>query len=63
MIISWLYSIYKLRTFFVSLFTTVTQYVIAQNLLHLPHAGLVLIGKPIQKTTAVIHTEINLRGE
>jgi hypothetical protein len=53
MIISWLCSIYNPCAFFVSLFTTATQYVIAQNLLHLPHAGLVLIGKPTQKTTAV----------
>jgi hypothetical protein len=39
------------------------QHVIAQNLVHLPHAGLVLNGKPTQNTTAVLHTERNLRGE
>jgi len=39
------------------------QHVIAQNPVHLSHAGLVLNGNPIQKTTAVLHTESNLRGE
>jgi hypothetical protein len=63
MIKSWQYSVYKQCAFLSQFFTMASTTCNSSEPGTLAHVGLVLNGKPTQKTTAALHTERNLWGE